>query len=429
MRGGAALALGAGLLAGAARAQELSPTQATGDRLARVEVELARQSQVIATQQHEIDDLRAQRDLVLAQIRAGRRVLDDASGTQLALLQPTPNVVTERPPVAPAGPVGERPVETQGEQQREALAAVPPQMGVLTPRGQFVFDPSIEYDRTANDRLVFRGVEIVPGINLGLVEASNAGRNTAVATMAVRAGITRRLEVEARVPFVYRADSVTTVAAQSNNFQRNSSLYGHDIGDVEIAARYQLNQGQGGWPIFVATSRLKPPTGRGPYDVSYDENAVAKQLTTGSGFWGLEGGVTMLYPTDPAIIFGSLTYLHNFDRNVDKTFGAPGSELHVGLVQPGDSIGAALGFGLSLNPRFSVSFGYSHSHIFPTTALEGTPGVAPLKSRSQALEVGSLLMGWSFRLSERLTLNNSFQFGVTPDAPDLQLIFRIPYRF
>ena len=415
--------------AGVARAQDASPSL---DSFAKVQAALERQSKIIAAQQREIDELRAQRDDMLAAIRAGST--GPAAGSQVALLQQVPNAVTEAPPVAsvataPAGPVGERPVEEQQRQQREALAAVPPQLGVLTPKGRLIIDPSIEYDRTSNDRLVFRGVEIVPGINLGLVEANRAARDTAVATLAARFGLTSRLEVEARIPYVYRNDHVTTVAAQNNNFQQNSSLYGNGIGDVEFAARYQLNYGRNGWPIFVANTRLKPPTGKGPYDVAYDVNAVAQDLPTGSGFWGLEGGVTMLYPTDPAIIFGSLTYLHNFSRNIDKTFGSAGSALHVGNVIPGDSIGAALGFGLSLNPRFSVSFGYSHNYIFKTTAFEGTSGATEIKSISQPLQAGSLLMGWSFRLSDRLTLNNSFQFGVTSDAPDLQIVFRVPYRF
>jgi hypothetical protein len=38
-------------------------------------------------------------------------------------------------------------------------------------------------------------------------------------------------------------------------------------------------------------------------------------------------------------------------------------------------------------------------------------------------------MGLSFRLSERLTLNNFFEFGVTSDAPDVRVVFRLPYRF
>jgi hypothetical protein len=406
----AAVALGA---AGAARSQSVTPAD-----FAEVRAELARQAATIALQQGEIDQLRAERDTMLSAIRATG---GGPSGTRLAALDPVPNAVTEAPPVAPVnpgaagGPVGERPASV-----RQEVAAIPPGLGVLTPRGHFVIDPSIEYVRTSNNRLVFRGVEIVPGVQLGVIEASDAARDTGVATLAARYGLTDRLEVEARVPYVTRRDRITTLAQRDQTISRSTTLDGQDIGDIEFAARYQLNSGQSGWPIFVATSRVKPPTGRGPFDVNYDAQGVATNLATGSGFWGVEGGVTMLYPTDPAIIFGGLTYLHNVGRNIDRDIGA----VHVGQVDPGDSIGASLGFGLSLNPQFSVSFGYSHNFIFPThTELGGT------KQTSQALQVGSLLMGWSFRLSDRLTLNNSFEFGVTSDAPDLRIVFRAPYRF
>ena len=50
----------------------------------------------------------------------------------------------------------------------------------------------------------------------------------------------------------------------------------------------------------------------------YDEFGVATSLATGSGFWAVEGGLTMLYPSDPAVIFGSLSYLHNVSRDIDN---------------------------------------------------------------------------------------------------------------
>ena len=321
---------------------------------------------------------------------------------------------------APASPVGQRPAE---EPQRQ-IAAIPPELGVLTPKGKLVIDPSVEFVRSSNNRLVFRGVEIVPGIQLGVIEASDAARDTGVATLAARYGLTNRLEIEARVPYIWRDDRITTLAQRDETISRSTELRGQDIGDLEFDARYQLNSGARGGPIFVATSRLKPPTGVGPYDVDYDESGVATSLATGSGFWGLEGGLTMLYPTDPAIIFAGLTYLHNFSRNVDRTVGSGNAAVHVGEVDPGDSIGASLGFGLALNPRFSVSLGYSHNYIFKTTSELGAT-----KQTSQPLQVGSLLMGWSFRLTPRLTLNNSFEFGVTSDAPDVRIVFRLPYVF
>jgi hypothetical protein len=395
--------------------------QPAAEALARIEAELAAQAERLAAQearlqaqQGQIEALEAERDQLLAGLRAtGAGSSTAAAVRTFASVDQVPNAVTE----LPSGPVGQPPQTAAAP----SVTAIPAAMNVLTPRGRLILDPSIEYVRTSNNRLVFRGVEIVPGIQLGVIEASDVARDTAVATVAARYGLTSRLEVEARVPYVYRHDRLSLLARSTPDFEgQEQELEESSLGDVEVAARYQLNSGRGGWPIFVANTRVKPPTGISPYDVSFDEMGVAQGLATGSGFWSMEGGVTMIYPSEPAIIFGGLTYLHNFGRDVDTLIG----ERRVGRVEPGDSIGAQVGFGLSLNPRFSVSFGYSHNYIFPTKSEIGTT-----RQESRSLQVGSLLMGWSFRLSNRLTVNNSFEFGVTEEAPDMRFVLRLPYRF
>lgn len=68
--------------------------------------------------------------------------------------------------------------------------------------------------------------------------------------------------------------------------------------------------------------------------------------------------------------------------------------------------------------------GYSHNYIFPTKSEIGGE-----QQESRSLQVGSLQLGWSFRLSDRTTLNNSFEFGVTSDVPDVRIVLRAPYRF
>ncbi len=391
------------------------------DRMARVEAQIAEQARRIAAQderlrlqQVTIDALKAERDQVLSALRATGAGPAMAGAIQaFAAVDQIPNAVTE----LPAGPVGEAPRTSPPA----TVTALPPAMNVLTPRGRLILDPSLEYVRTSNNRLVFRGVEIVPGIQLGVIEASDVARDTAVATVAVRYGLADRLEVEARVPYVYRHDRLSLLARATPESEPIQQTLNEDsLGDIEVAARYQLNSGRGGKPIFVANTRLKSPTGIGPFDVRFDENGVSQGLATGSGFWSLEGGVTMIYPTEPAIIFGGLTYLHNFARDIDRTLGPA----RVGRVDPGDSIGAQAGFGLSLNPRLSVSFGYSHNYIFPTKSQIGGE-----QQKSRSLQVGSMLMGWSFRFSDRLTLNNSFEFGVTNEAPDLRVVLRAPFRF
>jgi hypothetical protein len=402
------------------------------NRLTQQEKRLADQQQALAIQQAEIDKLRAERDGLLADIRAGRSdAPNNTNDTAVPYASLSPNTspasgtpattVAQVEPMKP-DPLPQQPVGTAPPPKRqvEEVAALPEHVGVLTPKGRLVFTPSLDYVRSSSNRLVFRGVEIVPGIQLGVIEANDADRDSAVATVAMRYGLTSRLEVEARIPYVYRHDRITTLAQRDETINRTTELDGQQIGDVEISARYQLNEVRPGRAIFVANARIKPPTGLGPYDVGYDQFGVATSLATGSGFWAVEGGLTMLYPSDPAVIFASISYLHNLPRDIDKDIGGA----HVGRVEPGGSISGSLGFGLALTPRFSVSFGYSHSYIFPTKTQIGNT-----VQESNSLQVGSLLMGWSYRLSDRMTLTNNFEFGVTSDAPDMRMVVAAPMSF
>lgn len=377
---------------------------------------LAEQQSLIESQGAEIRALREQREQIMAEIRAGRSAGAPAPGgsgpVQLAAQQAPP------PEGLPAGPVGEAPPPSP--RLVEDVAAIPPGLGVLTPKGVLIAEPTLEYTRSSANRLVFRGVEIVPGVQLGVIDANDADRDSLVGTLAARYGLSDRLEIEARVPYVYRHDRVTTLAQRDESITRTTTLEAQDIGDIEFAARYQISRGLPGKPIFVANARVKPPTGKSPYDVGYDQFGIADGLATGSGFWGAELGVTMLYPTDPAVIFAGLSYIYNIPRDINKTIG----EVDVGRVDPGDSIGANIGFGLALNPRFSISLGYSHNFIFATKSELGST-----TQKSNTLQVGALQMGWSFQLTDRLTLNNSFEFGVTSDAPDMRMVIRLPYRF
>ena len=388
-------------------------------RIADQERRLSDQQALIETQGAEIQALRGQRDQILAEIRAGQRTAPAPAATgapppiQLAAQQTPPGAEN-----LPGRPVGEAPPPP--DRRLEDVAALPEGLGVLTPRGTLILEPAFEFTRSSANRLVFRGVEIVPGVQLGVIDANDADRDSLVGSFTARYGVTSRLEIEARAPYVYRHDRVTTLAQRDSSVTRTTRLEGQDIGDVEFGARYQINRGFPGDAIFVANLRVKPPTGKSPYDVNYDQFGVATGLATGSGFWGAEVGATMLYPTDPAVIFASLNYLYNIPRNINKVIGT----VRVGEVDPGDSIGANVGFGLALNPRFSISLGYSHNFIFGTRSeLGGT------RQKSNSLQVGSAQMGLSFRLTPRATLNGNFEFGVTSDAPDMRLVIRLPYTF
>ncbi len=326
-----------------------------------------------------------------------------------------------RTAVVPSGPVGEAPPEQPAA--TSTVEALPEGQNALLGRGRLVIEPSIEYSRSSSNRFVFRGVEIVTGIQIGLIEVNDAARDTVVSSVAARYALTDRLEVEARVPFVHRSDRVTTLSQGGTTTTQTLELDGSSVGDIEVSARYQLNSGRNGGPLFIAGARVKSDTGVSPFDIDRDEFGVSTELATGSGFWAVQGSLSVLYPTDPVVLFGNLSYLYNIPRDVDETFGTT-NPVTVGHVDPGDSIGAGFGFGFALNPRFSYSLGYSHSYVMETeTELNG------VVQRSTELQVGTLQFGMSFRATERLTLSTSVDVGVTEDAPDVRLAFRAPFRW
>jgi hypothetical protein len=326
------------------------------------------------------------------------------------------------PQAAPAstpsdGPVGQAPTE---QPQAATVDALPEGQNALLGAGRLVIEPSFEYSRSSSNRFVFRGVEIVTGVQIGLLEVNDAARDTLTAALAARYAVTDRLELEVRVPYIYRSDRVTTLAQQSTTTMQTFELSGGDIGDVEMSARYQLNNGANGAPIFVVGARVKSDSGLGPFDLERDSAGVSTELATGSGFWAVQGSVSMLYPTDPAVIFSSLSYNHNIAREIGETYGT----VTIGEVDPGDSISMGFGFGFALNNRFSYSLGYSHSYVFPTTSE-----LNELVQESTELQVGSVSLGMSFRLTERQTLSTSVDIGVTEDAPDVRVAFRAPFRW
>jgi hypothetical protein len=233
--------------------------------------------------------------------------------------------------------------------------------------------------------------------------------------------VTDRLELEARAPYVFRDDRLRTTTAQAGGeFTSERRIEAFDIGDLEAAAHYQINRGRDDWPIFVANLRVKSDTGEGPSDVERDILGLETELPTGSGFWAVEPSVTAIYSTDPAVFFANFGYLFNLGRDVDTVIAGN----RIGHVDPGDAIRVSFGMGLGLNERTSFSLGYEHSYILQTTTE-----VNGVDVDSRDLQVGSFLLGFSHRLSDRVGVNLNLAVGATEDAPDVRVTLRVPVSF
>jgi hypothetical protein len=373
-----------------------------------------------------------------------------ASGARLASMRGTGGAPSgsgaPQQPAAPAAPasapantantadtaaVGRPPSENSRPRE---VAPIFEQPGVLTPRGKYVFEPAIQYAYSSSNRVALVGYTVIPALLIGLIDVREVKRNTSTATATLRRGLTNRLEVEAKLPYVYRSDAtVSREVFTGTAVERAFETSGKAVGDVELAARYQLNDGGVDKPFFIGGLRFKSRTGKDPFEVTTDcqRRCVGENITgsglpltlpTGSGFYSLQPSLTWLFPSDPAVFFGSFSYLHNFKRDVSRTV-LNGEKEALGEVAPGGVLGFNFGMGLALNDKASFSVGYDHNSVARTKQSGRTvPG-------SVRLQLGTLLIGYSYRLSDRKTLSVAVGAGLTRDTPDVTLMVRVPMSF
>ena len=328
-----------------------------------------------------------------------------------------------KPTEEAAKPIGQAPRQAP----RPQVQALSDLGGVLTPRGTLSLEPSIEFDHVSTNQLIFRGISIVQGLLVGVIDASNIHGDITVASLTARYGLTNRFELEAKVPYLYRQNSETDIPATSNAHAFQSYTTGYGIGDVELAGHYQINSGHDDWPIFIANLRYKTSTGTGPFDVSYDQaNGTPLGLPTGSGFDAVEPSLTFIYPSDPVVLFGSVEYDHSFtvneNKTVSKTCGPQNDQpCIIGDVSAGDAFGATLGMAIALNESTSLTLGYQHYYIGGTTVMLNN-----VPTTSSSLQVGSLIVGASYQVNSNVGVNFTTQIGATRDAPDVRVMLRIP---
>ncbi|MGJ7508911.1 acetate kinase [Variovorax sp. GT1P44] len=328
--------------------------------------------------------------------------------------------------------VGVAPV---AETQSPPVAQIFSEPGILTPQGKFVLEPSIQYGYSSSNRVALVGYTVIPAILIGLVDVREFKNNTFISALTGRWGATNRLEVELKVPYVNRSDStISREIFTGSAFDNVFDTHGKGIGDVEVALRYQLADGRdNNKPYVVGALRFKARNGKDPFEVTTDcvtrciGNATGTglplELPVGSGFYSIQPSLTFLLPSDPAVFFGGLSYTYSVARNDVSRTVVGGQTEFLGDIKAGDVFGMNLGMGLSINERSSFSLGMELYSV-GRTKQNGQYVIGSVRT-----QLASLLLGYSYRYSEKTLLNVSVGAGLTRDTPDLQLTVRVPFTF
>lgn len=305
------------------------------------------------------------------------------------------------------------------------IASITADRGIVTRPGRFTIEPSFSHAHSNATRVAVEGYTIIPALLIGLINISEIQRDIFVSAVSLKYGFTSRFEGSVRVPYLsIREDLREREIFQGTPVDTLRESSGEGLGDVELAVRYQLNDGLDGWPYLIGVFRAKAPTGDGPYDVKQrlltdnSGNPIGIELAerpTGSGFWSVEPGLSFIYPTDPAVLFGNLSYVWTIKEEQGFENG--------GTVDPGDVVRFGFGMGFAFNERTSFSLGYDHSVIRKTTFEHNNDLFAANFDR---IQVGSLSFGLSHRLSPATTLSLTVAVGVTDNAPNSEITLKLP---
>jgi uncharacterized coiled-coil protein SlyX len=407
------------------QAQGAKPNNASSGSIERLQQQLAEQAKQIEALRQAVaeQDLR-QRELQRALDQQPQSVAEPAE--------------SQKPAAASAPDANQRAVRVGSappqEAQPPAVAPLFDQPGILTPRGKYALEPSLQYSYSSSNRVALVGYTIIPALLIGLVDVREVKRNTLTGALAFRYGLSNRLELEAKLPYVYRSDStISREIFTGSASERVFSTSGKAVGDVELGARYQLNEGGANKPYFIGSMRFKSRTGKDPFDVVTDcatrcvgnttGTGLPLELPTGSGFYSLQPGLTWLFPSDPAVFFGGVSYTYNFKRSGVSRLVLNGEREFIGDVEPGGIFGLNFGMGLALNDKSSFSMGVDLNSV-GRTRQNGVPVQSSVRT-----QLASLLLGYSYRYSDKTAFSVTVGAGLTRDTPDLTVGIRIPMSF
>lgn len=306
------------------------------------------------------------------------------------------------------------------------IASITSDRGIVTRPGRLTFEPSFSHAHSNSTVVAIEGFTVIPALLVGLINISEIQRDIFVTALSLKYGFTSRFEAALRVPHLsINEDLRERQAFQGTPVDTVRESTGRGLGDLELSLRYQLNDGLDGMPYIISVLRVKPPTGEGPYDVEQrviednDGNPIGVELRerpTGSGFWSVEPGFSFIYPSDPAVLFGNLSYVWTVEEDQGVENG--------GKVDPGDVVRFGFGMGFAFNEKTSFSLGYDHS-VIRETSIENDENNL-LDASFNRIQVGSLSFGLSQRLSKSTSLSLTVSVGVTDNAPNSEITLKLP---
>ncbi len=217
-------------------------------------------------------------------------------------------------------------------------------------------------------------------------------------------GILNNLTISGRLPLIAKYDT-----------EENLTVYG--LGDLSGSLRWQPFEYIPGRISQTYFGSLKLKTGDSPYEIDLDRN-----LSTGSGYYSITGGLSASKVMDPVVLFGSASLSYNFEEtDLNQRRGA--SILRE--VHPGHALSFSMGFAYSLSYDVSLSASFQGSYNDETRFVTQTGN--EINSSTAASQMSGIMnFALGVRVSPKTIANVNVGFGMTELSPDIILGLSLP---
>jgi hypothetical protein len=306
--------------------------------------------------------------------------------------------------------------ELYAEEERLARTALDRALiergGILLPKWTMEVEHSATYYNSSSDNVSIDGFAILPVLVVGDVVSQKLRRDLALGALTSRIGLPKDFQFEVRLPYGYETER----RVWADGKQESTHTLG--LGDLELALIKQFKREGTGWPGLLASARWKSTTGKDPFHIG------GTTPTLGNGFHSIQGTLTAVKSTDPAILFGGFSYTANFssDKGIAGLDPEHPERITLGRVDPGNTFGFNLGAALSINPEMSLNAGWQQSFTRSTSLnYSRVPG--------SFLNEGLLRLGSTFMYMPGRVVDVGLGIGMTRDTPDFQFSVSFPFRF
>ncbi len=286
--------------------------------------------------------------------------------------------------------------EDSSDQLEEVFQAAEQNYSLLQ-QGKQSLDYSFDYSFSGDQRL---DLEVVDG-SVRNLDVNPAATHTFTNAFSYDYGLRDNVTIGTRIPLVAKVDT-----------QEDLDVY--DVGDISIETRWQPNPHVPGTTSTTLFGTFTSKTGVSPYEID-----VNRQLSTGSGFYSLGGGVSLSRVLDPVVLFGSGSLRYN--HRVDDLNQVRGARL-LRELEPGYTMSGSGGFSYSLSYDVSLSLSVQLTYN-DETVLRFNDGTEAVASDQMA---GLVNFSLGTRVSDTTIINTSVGFGLTSGAPDFSVGFSLP---